>query len=161
MYHCIMVGRWSVFLAGMLLCVATVSGAGAWQTSTQQSAQPASRPGGWTLPPGADQEKNPLAADAKAIETGKQLFLKTCKKCHGPGGKGDGPDADPDSQQDMDLTVARRAARNPDGVIFYKIWNGRQKPKMPAQKNDLTKEQVWAIVSYVQTLRQKPSTDSK
>ena len=32
----------------------------------------------------------------------------------------------------MDLTVARRAARNPDGVVFYKIWNGRQKPKMPA-----------------------------
>jgi len=75
--------------------------------------------------------------------------------CHGPGGKGDGPDADPDQQQDMDLTVARRAARNPDGVVFYKVWNGRQKPKMPAQKNDLSKEQVWAVVKYVQTLRAK------
>ena len=78
------------------------------------------------------------------MQTGKQVFEKKCQKCHGPGGKGDGPDADPDQQQDMDLTVARRAARNPDGVVFYKIWNGRQKPKMPAQKDDLTKEQVWA-----------------
>ena len=38
-----------------------------------------------------------------------------CQKCHGPGGKGDGPDADPDSMQDMDLTNPKRAARNPDG----------------------------------------------
>jgi mono/diheme cytochrome c family protein len=57
--------------------------------------------------------------------------------------------------EDMDLTVARRAARNPDGVVFYKIWNGRTKPKMPAQKDELTKDQVWQIVSYTQTLRAK------
>jgi len=57
--------------------------------------------------------------------------------------------------QDMDLTQPKRAARNPDGVVFYKIYNGRAKPKMPAQKNDLTKDQIWQIVSYVQTLREK------
>jgi mono/diheme cytochrome c family protein len=53
----------------------------------------------------------------------------------------------------MNLTVAKRAANNPDGVIFYKVWNGRKKPKMPAFKDELTKDQVWTIVSYVQTLR--------
>jgi mono/diheme cytochrome c family protein len=37
--------------------------------------------------------------------------------------------------------------------VFYKVWNGRKKPKMPAQKDELTKEQIWQIVSYVQTLR--------
>lgn len=120
---------------------------------TPQTAQP--RPGGWTLPPTAEEEKNPLAGDAKAVAAGRELFMKTCKRCHGPGGKGDGPDADPDSMQDMDLTPARRASRNPDGVVFYKIWNGRTKPKMPAQRDELTKEQVWQIVSYVQTLREK------
>ncbi len=112
--------------------------------------------GGWTLPPTAEDEKNPVAGDAKAIAAGKELFTKNCKRCHGPGGLGDGPDADPDSMQDMDLTVARRAARNPDGVIFYKVWNGRKKPKMPAFKDEgLSKDEVWQIVSYVQTLRQK------
>ena len=141
-----------------LLFVSTFVGVGARQTPlpADHQAQPGSRPGGWTVPPGADQEKNPLNGDASAIATGKQLYEKTCKKCHGPGGKGDGPDADPDHQEDMDLTVARRAARNPDGVVFYKVFNGRQKPKMPAQKNDLTKDQIWAIVCYVQTLRQRP-----
>jgi mono/diheme cytochrome c family protein len=138
--------RWGVFAAAGLMFVGSLG------VRAQQTPQPR---GGWTLPPTADEEKNPFAGDAKAIVAGKALYDKTCKKCHGPGGKGDGPDADPDAMEDMDLTVARRAARNPDGVVFYKIWNGRTKPKMPAQKDELTKDQVWQIVSYTQTLRAK------
>jgi mono/diheme cytochrome c family protein len=53
----------------------------------------------------------------------------------------------------MDLTTPKRADRNPDGVVFYKAWNGRKKPKMPAVKDELTKEQLWSVVAYVQTLR--------
>jgi mono/diheme cytochrome c family protein len=53
----------------------------------------------------------------------------------------------------MDLTRADRAAKNPDGVVFYKAWNGRKKPKMPAFKDELSKEQIWAVVAYVQTFR--------
>jgi mono/diheme cytochrome c family protein len=141
--------RWSVLvLAGLVYVSATVV-----KTTAQQP--PARNPNGWDLPAEADQEKNPLAGDAKAVADGKELFLKNCKRCHGPGGKGDGPDADPDSQQDMDLTVAKRAARNPDGIVFYKVWNGRKKPKMPAFKDELSKDQVWRVVSYAQTLRAK------
>jgi mono/diheme cytochrome c family protein len=125
------------------------------QSTSTPAAQPAPRPGGWVLPPAADEEKNPFAGDPKAVESGKVLFGKNCQRCHGPGGKGDGPDADPDAMQDMDLTNPRRAARNSDGVVFYKAWNGRAKPKMPAVKDELTRDQLWQIVSYVQTLRQK------
>jgi mono/diheme cytochrome c family protein len=140
--------RWSLFAAaGLFAASLTVS------ASQEPAAAP--RPGGWTLPPNAADEKNPFAGDPKAIEAGKTLFKKQCERCHGPGGKGDGKDADPDAAPDMDLTVARRGPRNPDGVVFYKMWNGRAKPKMPAVKDDLTKEQAWQIVSFVQTLRQK------
>jgi mono/diheme cytochrome c family protein len=111
--------------------------------------------GGWTLPPNAADQKNPLTPDAATVAAGKDVFHKKCERCHGPGGLGDGKDADPDAQQDMDLTVARRAARNPDGVVFYKVLNGRKKPKMPAQKNELTTDQIWQVVTYVQTLRRK------
>jgi mono/diheme cytochrome c family protein len=125
--------------------------------SARAAQDQAANPNGWTLPANANDEKNPFAGDAKAVAAGKELFLKNCKRCHGPGGLGDGPDADPDSAPDMDLTVAKRAARNPDGVVFYKIWNGRKKPKMPAFKNEgLTQDQAWQIVTFVQTLR-KPS----
>jgi len=148
----------TAFVAVALSCGLALATAHATQDAKgtpQQSDQPAARPGGWTLPPNAADEKNPLAGDPKALDAGKQLFGKKCQRCHGPGGKGDGPDADPDNQEDMDLTVARRAPRNPDGVVFYKIWNGRKKPKMPALKDELSKEQIWSIVTYVQTLRQK------
>ncbi len=111
--------------------------------------------GGWTLPPNAADQKNPLTPDAATLAAGKDVFHKKCERCHGPGGLGDGKDADPDVQQDMDLTVARRAARNPDGVVFFKVLNGRKKPKMPAQKDDLSTQQIWQVVTYVQTLRRK------
>src|SRR6266545_4860560 len=99
--------RSSVFTAAGLVFVGTlaVRAAQTTSTATTTAAQPAQpRPGGWVLPPTADEEQNPFAGDEQAVAAGKVLFDKTCKRCHGPGGKGDGPDADPDAMQDMDLT---------------------------------------------------------
>ena len=109
---------------------------------------------GWTLPADADEKKNPLPVDEKLMATGKAVFKDKCTRCHGPGGVGDGADADPDAT-DMDLTNAKRADRNSDGVVYYKVWNGRKKPKMPAFSAELTEEQAWAVVAYAQTLRKK------
>jgi len=131
-----------------IAATAAVIGAKAAQGQTAAPSK-----GGWTLPADADATKNPLTVDAKLLATGKAIFKDKCQKCHGSTGKGDGPDADPDAQEDMDLTRADRAAKNPDGVVFYKAWNGRAKPKMPAFKDELTKEQIWSVVAYVQTLR--------
>jgi mono/diheme cytochrome c family protein len=148
--------RSSVFVAAGLIFAGSFAVSARQSTSTaNQTPEARPNPNGWNLPPTADEEKNPFAGDEKAVAAGKVLFEKTCKRCHGPGGKGDGPDADPDSMQDMDLTNPKRAARNSDGIVFYKIWNGRKKPKMPAQKDELTKDQVWQIVAYAQTFRQK------
>ena len=109
--------------------------------------------GGWTLPADAEAKKSPLTADAKVLAAGKTVFKSKCQKCHGPNGLGDGPDADPDHQEDMDLTKSSRAAKNPDGVMFYKVANGRKSPKMPAFKDQLNDEQIWSVVAYAQSLR--------
>jgi mono/diheme cytochrome c family protein len=143
----------SVGLLGLALTI-TAAGVAArqpFEPSASQAAQ--SSASGWTIPPEAETTKNPLTVDATVLASGKAIFKDKCQKCHGPGGRGDGPDADPDAQEDMDLTTAKRAARNPDGVVFYKVSNGRKKPKMPVFKDELTKEQIWAVVSYVQSLR--------
>ena len=103
---------------------------------------------GWTIPPNAADEKSPLDGSDKVLKKGKSLFGNRCQHCHGPEGKGDGPDADPSYMSDMDLT----SLDNPDGVIFYKVWNGRKQPKMPAFKTELTRDEVWALVEYVKTL---------
>ncbi len=145
-----MTGRWVAIVTFIWIAVAAAAIA-AKQAAPAQAGAPSK--GGWTLPPEAETTKNPLTVDAKVLATGKAIFKDKCQKCHGATGKGDGPDADPDAQEDMDLTRANRAAKNPDGVVFFKAWNGRKKPKMPAFKDDLTKEQIWAVVAYVQTLR--------
>jgi mono/diheme cytochrome c family protein len=110
---------------------------------------------GWQLPPDADAKKSPLQVDEKVLAAGKAVFKNKCTKCHGPGGLGDGPDADPEHREDMDLTNPKRADRNTDGVVFYKVSNGRRRPKMPAFKEELNEQQVWSVVAYVQTLRKK------
>jgi mono/diheme cytochrome c family protein len=144
----------------MVVWLTAIAGAGVSARQTEQAGT-APAPGGtssasgWTLPPDAAEKKSPLTVDEKVLASGKNVFKQKCQKCHGPAGRGDGPDADPDAQQDMDLTNPRRAARNPDGVVFYKVSNGRKKPKMPVFKDELTEEQIWSVVAYVQTLRKK------
>ena len=137
----------SLVVAIPAICtVLVVAGAGDAQT----------RPGtGFNLPPDAADTKNPLTVDDKVLAAGKQVFSDKCQKCHGEKGLGDGPDADPDHAEEMNLTNPKRADRNPDGVVFYKVSNGRRSPKMPAFKEELSKDQIWSVVSYVQTLRKK------
>jgi mono/diheme cytochrome c family protein len=107
---------------------------------------------GWTIPASGRTEESPLKPTPDVLKKGKSVFNSKCKRCHGPEGKGDGPESDPDEPA-ADLTDAERAKVNPDGVLFYKIWNGRSKPKMPAFKSEMTRDDVWAVVEYVKTLR--------
>jgi mono/diheme cytochrome c family protein len=102
-------------------------------------------------------EKSPLTPDDKVLKKGKSIFNENCATCHGQTGKGDGPTGDP-QHPPADLTDAKRMAANPDGIMFYKIWNGRKAPDMPAFKSRLTKEDVWTVIEYVKTLHQ-PATE--
>lgn len=137
---------------GVLACLAALPAA-----ASLRQDKPSDRQDGWTVPEGAANETSPVPATPQTLVAARALFQKNCRRCHGPKGVGDGPDADPDHMADMDLTNPKRATNNPDGVVFYKIWNGRKKPKMPAFREELTREQVWAIVAYVQSLRNPPA----
>jgi mono/diheme cytochrome c family protein len=110
---------------------------------------------GWLIPPGGKEEKSPLTPSASLTERGKTLFLANCARCHGPAGKGDGPDSD----KAADLTDDLRADLNTEGILFYKIWNGHavqlrvQIDDMPAFSEKLAKNDVWAIVEHLKALR--------
>jgi len=109
---------------------------------------------GWQIPRGASIEKSPLSPTPETLKRGKALYTSHCQKCHGPEGRGDGPDDTNDrAHRPADLTSAFRARLNPDGVVFYKIWNGRTQPTMPALQGKLTKADVWAVVEFVKSLR--------
>jgi mono/diheme cytochrome c family protein len=109
---------------------------------------------GWQIPPGASRETSPLSPTPAVVTSGKALYIAHCAKCHGLEGRGDGPDKTNDlAHRPADLTNAFRATLNPDGVMFYKIWNGRSQPTMPAFKDRLTRDDVWAVVEYVKMFR--------
>lgn len=108
----------------------------------------------WEIPAGASSETSPLASTPAVLAKGSSLYLTHCGRCHGKDAKGDGPDKTNDSaHRPPDLTSQRRAAINTDGVMFYKIWNGREQPTMPAFRTKLSKDDVWSIVEYVKSLR--------
>jgi mono/diheme cytochrome c family protein len=136
-----------------LMCAALLVGAVA-VAGISIAAPVAAQARGWTLGEDAEAKKNPLPSDENTITAGKAVYKSKCQRCHGPGGLGDGPDADPDATE-MDLTNPKRAERNPDGVVYYKVLNGRGRPKMPAFKDELTEQQIWSVIAYVQTLRKQ------
>ena len=109
---------------------------------------------GWTIPPDAANEKNPLSLSPKVIEKGKDQYGLHCEKCHGKKGLGDGPDVDRKDRKSRPANLA--LSRNPDGVMFYKIWNGRHDPRMPAFKSEMTRQEVWETIGYItSSLRSK------
>jgi mono/diheme cytochrome c family protein len=118
-------------------------------------ASVAAQYGGWFIPSGRRDEKSPLSSVPGAATRGKGIFASSCARCHGGEGKGDGPDSDHAS----DLTDPLRDTLNPEGVLFYKVWNGHavqlrtQVDDMPAFQGKLSRDEVWAVVEYLKVLR--------
>ncbi len=135
-------------VVGIVACIVGLAAGAAHLSEIVAAAQ------FWSIPPSAMKEKSPVTPDAKVLKQGESIFMDNCSTCHGKTGKGDGPSGDP-QHPPADLTDPKRIAANPDGIMFYKVWNGRKSPDMPAFKSRLTKEEVWTVVEYVKTLPHK------
>ncbi|HPD63880.1 MAG TPA: cytochrome c [Bacteroidia bacterium] len=104
----------------------------------------------WEVPAKYKTLKNPTKADQASINTGKMLYTKHCKSCHGATGKGDGPKA-------ATLDTKIRSFSSPEfkkqapGEIYYKSIIGRG--DMPNFEQKITDENDrWAIINYISTL---------
>lgn len=130
-----------LFLAAVLALTCSVAVAAQWGS-------------GWTIPAGAEKEVSPVKPAAAVLKQGKSIFDGQCARCHGPEGKGDGKESDPNNPA-ADLTDSFRADLNPDGVMFHRVASGKP-PLMPAFKSTLSTEQIWTVVQYAKSLR-KPA----
>jgi len=85
---------------------------------------------------------NPLAGNAEATEAGHQLFGKmNCAGCHAydlTGGMG------------PDLTDNSWQYGSKPGEIYHTIAEGTPRG-MPAWKDKMTADEIWQIVSYIQS----------
>jgi cytochrome c oxidase cbb3-type subunit 3 len=88
---------------------------------------------------------NPLAGKADAIEAGHALFGKmNCAGCHAydlTGGMG------------PDLTDGSWQYGGKPGEIYHTIAEGTPRG-MPAWKDKMTVDEIWQVVSYIQSKKQ-------
>ena len=89
--------------------------------------------------------------DAGVIATGKDLWAKHCKSCHGAKGLGDGPKAVSLKTLPGDFTTAEFQAYT-DGEIFYRMNKGRD--EMPAYEKKIPDaKERWSLVAYMRTFK--------
>ena len=111
----------------------------------------------WVAPAEAVARANPVPAGPEAVARGRALYTEHCANCHGPKGKGDGPDAKPGHDAPHDLSDPALQARMTDGEIFWKLTEGRSDGGhvlMPGFAEDIqSEEDRWKVVRYVRTLK--------
>ena len=107
----------------------------------------------------ASEVTNPVPATPKSIETGRQLFQKYCKGCHGEDAKGDGPQA-PKDVHPPNLTDAEWKYGASDGEIFTNIHDGIGPTfDMKSWKSRMTDAEIWSIVNYLRSIGVKDGQD--
>jgi mono/diheme cytochrome c family protein len=93
---------------------------------------------------------NPLAKNDANLKQGEELYGKFCVHCHGTSGQGDGlvggklPGAPPSYTGAALKTL-------PEGKIFHTLTYG--KGLMGSHASQLTQEERWKLVLYVQKLQ--------
>lgn len=106
----------------------------------------------WPVP---DKNKTMKAAvnlkDATVISTGKDLWAKNCKSCHGAKGMGDGPKGASLKTFPGDFSSAAFQAST-DGELFFRTNTGRD--EMPAYEKKIPDaNDRWALVAYMRTFK--------
>jgi mono/diheme cytochrome c family protein len=87
-------------------------------------------------------------------EDAKQLYEQTCAMCHGPEGKGDGPNAQVLQPKPANLTVV---LKDKDTDYLTKLLKGGgasvgKSPLMPSYEGMLNDEQIKTLIKYVKGL---------
>lgn len=90
---------------------------------------------------------------------GKALYAQACASCHGPQGKGDGPQVMRDTQglpvKPRDLTAGIFKGSSSSEDLWYRINSGLPGSPMPGYQGAYSDDQVWDLIHYIQTLPKK------
>lgn len=95
--------------------------------------------------------QNPFEGNADVVADGQALYARFCQHCHGAKGQGDGLVG----QVVLGVPAYNAGATKdlPAGHIFHVITHGIR--RMGAHGSQLSEEERWKIVSYVQTLQKQ------
>lgn len=120
--------------------------------------------------------RNPFDAhdDPQAVSRGAVIYKMHCARCHGDDARGQGPSILPDHPATDFKTFGKRLAATlhrgaprkwfrviQDGSGDAVIYPEGQMTAMPAFRDKLTREQIWLVITYLQSLNihARASTD--
>jgi mono/diheme cytochrome c family protein len=95
--------------------------------------------------------KNPLASTEEVLKEGRVLYTRYCVHCHGEKGMGDGLVGI--AYKGVIAFNSRAVKNKSEGNIFHVITHG--KGRMWAHGSQVSIENRWKIVKYVQTLQKQ------
>lgn len=106
----------------------------------------------WPVPEAEKAKKSTVKmTDAAVIASGKELWMKHCKSCHGAKGLGDGAKAATLKTLPGDFSTAE-FQKSTDGELYYKVSKGRD--EMPAYDKKIPDaSDMWAVVAFMRTLK--------
>ncbi len=90
-----------------------------------------------------------VAASDESIVEGQDVYQALCMSCHGATGQGDGPGASGLRPPPADFTDAGQHV-HPDEEWFRAVASGVPGTAMPAFGEELTDEEIWHVINYIQ-----------
>jgi cytochrome c553 len=102
-------------------------------------------------------DRSPFGPTEESVALGKKAFGSYCTVCHGLDGQNTGvPFADKIAPPVPSL-ASDQVQKYTDGQLHWIIQNGIFPSGMPASKELLSDEEIWAIVAYIRHLPPKGS----
>ncbi len=98
-----------------------------------------------------DELKSPLEKTPENAAEGKVIFEKMCMHCHGKEGKGDGQLVQIEKFPPPPSYSNPALKELPEGKMFHTITYG--KGLMGSHASQLTKEERWKVIQYIQELQ--------
>jgi mono/diheme cytochrome c family protein len=98
----------------------------------------------------------PASLTPRAVSKARMVFDRECSQCHGPGGRGDGPESAGMRPQPRDLTAAVFVSAIDDARLYRSITYGPPGGPMPGHLRGYDPEVMWALVAKVRQLAADP-----
>ncbi|HTF64362.1 MAG TPA: c-type cytochrome [Edaphobacter sp.] len=116
----------------------------------------------FSIPSAEASKNNPYVHDSVYVQQGRDIFLSQCATCHGVDGKATTPIGTGAYPRVPNLR-GPATQKLSDGEIHYIIENGVQMTGMPAMPGlrSPSKNDSWALVSYIRSLRSATEQDDK
>ena len=103
---------------------------------------------------------NPLPKTKETVQRGAAIYTKSCAPCHGTTGRGDGDAGRNLSPPPGNLAwLSQMPMARWDPFMYWTIAEGGAQfgTAMPAFRNSLSSDDIWAVTAYIQARLPQPS----